>query len=211
MGADINGRALIAGTVPGSALKDNAEINRSQMRQETTAAYMVPLTSFRVWDNMAALLPTAGATDDLGLIEGTFGSASPTLQTEDLKAEGGNPTLNYARALFQLPPEYDAGETVILRIHAGMTTTVADDTATVDVVCYESDKETGIGSDICATAAQSINSTTFADKDFTITSTGLAPGDVLDFRIATSVSDAATGTAVIATIGQVEFILDIRG
>ena len=56
--------------------------------------FPIRLTDFRVWDNMAALLPTAGATDDLGIIEGTFATATPSLQTEDLKAAGA--TNNYA-------------------------------------------------------------------------------------------------------------------
>lgn len=208
---NINGRLIDAGTLPGTALKDNAEILRTQLRQETLARFNIPLTSFRVHDNMAALLPTAGATDDLGIIEGTFGSASPTLQTEDLGGESGNPTLNRARCLVALPPEYSDGESVTLRIHAGMKTTVADDAATVDVEAYKSDFEEGIGSDLCATAAQSINSLTMADKDFTITSAGLSSGDVLDIRITTSVSDAGDAGVMIAVIGNVELLCDIRG
>lgn len=174
--------------------------------------FPIPLTSFRVWDNMAALLPTAGGTDDLGIIEGAFGSATPSLQTEDLKAEAVSPTLNYARTLIQLPWEYVAGQTVTLRFKAGMITTVSDTTATLDCEAYklQEDPDDAIGSDLIATAAQSINSLTFANVDFTVTPTSLSPGDILDLRIKTAVNDGATGTAVIAGITSVKLLCDVR-
>jgi hypothetical protein len=113
--------------------------------------------------------------------------------------------------LVQLPPEYDDGETVQIRVHGGMKTTVSDTTATVDVECYESDKERGISADLCTTSAQTINSLTFGDDDFTITATSLVSGDVLDIRITVAITDGATGTAVLGEIGSVELLCDIRG
>ena len=94
---------------------------------------------------------------------------------------------------------------------AGMTTTVASASATLDVQAYKADRESGVGADICATAAIDINSTSWANRDFTITATSLSPGDVLDVRIAVAVVDSATGTAVIASIGAIELLCDIRG
>ena len=159
-------------------------VERTDIAQEANAIFPVPWTAWRVHD-------------------------SPTLTAGDLKASGA--TTRYARCQVALPAEYDAAETVTLRISAGMVTTVADDSATVDVQCYKADREGAVGSDICNTAAQSINSETFANKDFTITPTGLTAGDVLDIRIAVTVTDAATATAVTATIGAVELLCDIRG
>ncbi len=184
-------------------------IGRSDLTQDTSQEYTLRPEDWRVWDNMAALLPTAGATDDLGIVEGTFGTDSPSLQTEDLKTAGA--TNNYARRTFALPPEYDSGETIVVRLHAGMLTTVADTSATIDVECYLSDEEAGIGSDICATAAQSINNLVLADKDFTITATGLAAGDLLDIRITTAINDGASGTSVIGIVGAAKILLDIKG
>jgi hypothetical protein len=186
-------------------------IARSVLQQDNLKQFAVPLTNMRVWDNMAALLPTAGATDDLGIIEGTFGTASPVLQTEDLKAESGNPTLNYARFQCPIPMEYVDGETFLIRLHAQMVTTIADDTATLDVEAYLVDEEGGIGSDICATAAISINTLTGADYDFTITPATLVAGGMLDVRLKTTVSDAATATPVIAEIGSVQILCDVKG
>lgn len=173
-------------------------------------AFPVPLTNFRVWDALASLLPSAGANDDLGLVGGTFGTATPTLRTQDLKAAGASS--NYARALIQLPWEYVAGESVTIRIKAGMITTVAGTSATVGVEAYkqQSDPDDAIGSDLVSTAATTMNSLTFADIDFTITPTSLSPGDILDVRIKTAVNDGASGTAVIAGISSVKLLCDVR-
>ena len=172
--------------------------------------FPIRLTDFRVWDNMAALLPTAGATDDLGIIEGTFATATPSLQTEDLKAAGA--TNNYARVLVHLPWEYVAAQTVTLRFMAGMITTVSDTTATLDCQAFalQDDPDDAIGSDLVTTAATTMNSATFANIDFTVTPTSLSPGDILDVRIATAVSDGATGTAVIAGITSAKLLCDCR-
>lgn len=192
-----------------AAIAPGTGITRGKFAQEALASYMIPWTAFRVHDAYGTNLPATPSTDDLGLVGGTFGSATPSIQTEDLKAAGA--TTSYARFSVQLPPEYDAGETVIIRVHAGMLTTIADNAATLDVECYESNSEAGVSADLCATAATSINDLTLADKDFTITATSLVAGDWLDVRLKTVVTDAATGTAVKAIIGKVALCCDIRG
>ena len=184
------------------------EITRAQHAQEDLASYFIPWGNWRVWDAFQTVLPGTSATDDLGLYGGTFATASPSIRTYDVKTLT---TTLYARTTLWLPPEYVAGETVTLRFHAGMITTVAGTSCTIDAQCYESDKESGIGADLVTTAAQSINSLTLADKDFTVTPTTLSPGDILDLRIAISVVDAATGTAVISTVGFAALLCDIRG
>lgn len=186
-----------------------ASIARSDIDQDTLKPFNIPLTSFRIHDAFASNLPATSSGNDLGLVGGTFGTASPVLQTADLKTAGA--TSNYARALFQLPAEYDSGQTILIRVHAQMVTTVADTSSTIDVECYKVDQEAGIGSDLCTTAATSINSLTGADYDFTITPTGLVAGDVFDIRITSAVNDAAGGTAVIAEVGNVDLRCDIRG
>lgn len=196
----ITGNLQVDGTLPSYA--------RTNLAQDPNAVFAIPMVNLRVWDALATNLPATPANDDLGLVGGTFASATPKISTGDVKAAG---CTRYARFQFQLPVEYDAGMSLTLRLHAGMTTTVADTSATVDVECYKSDGEAGLGSDLCATAAQSINSLTDADKDFTITPTGLTAGDVLDIRLTIVVVDAATGTAVIADIGAIEFLVDIKG
>lgn len=199
---------LPSGCVGNAQIMADADIARAKLDLDDLAPFVVPLTDFRVWDAMQTVLPGTSSADDLALAGGTFGTDSPTIQTGDVK---NSTVTRYARALVRLPIEYDAGETVMLRVHAGMITTVASASATVDVQAYKSDKEAGVGSDLCTTNAQSCNSTTFADLDFVITPAGLAAGDVLDVRLAVAVTDVATGTAVIAAIGSVELLCDVRG
>lgn len=173
-------------------------------------AFPIPLTDFRVWDAMQTLLPGTPSADDLGLVGGTFGTATPSIRTEDLKALGA--TNKRARFLVQLPWEYVAGETVTLRFQAGMITTVAGTSATLDCEAYklQDDPDDVIGSDLVSTSATSINSLTFASTDFVITPTSLSPGDILDVRITIAVNDGASGTAVIAAITSAKLLCDVR-
>lgn len=196
----VAGDLSVDGTVP--------KLDRSRLVQDPESIFAVPLTEMRVHDAMQTVLPGTSSADDLALSGGTLGTNSPKLTTGDVKA---STVTRYARFQCPVPAEYDAAETLKLRISAGMETTVSDTSATVDVQAYKSDRETGVGSDICSTAAQSINSLTFANKDFTIDPTGLTAGDMLDIRIAVAVTDSATATAVIASIGAVELLADIKG
>ena len=185
-------------------------LSRTALAQNDNQVYQIPLTSAKVWDAAATNLPGTSATDDLGLETGTWGTDVPHITTGDLKAAGA--TTRYCLLELVLPPNYVAGQTVTLRISSGMETTVSDTTSTIDVEAYLASRDGTVdGADICATAAQSNNSLTFADLDFTITATGCDPGDQLFVRIAAAVNDAATGTAVISTIGAIELLLDTQG
>ena len=95
--------------------------------------FPVPLTLWRVHDAMQTNLPASSGDDDLSLVGGTFGTNHPSLQTEDF---GGGSTTQYARAHIALPGNYVAGNTIKLRFSAGMLTTEADNSCTLDVVCY---------------------------------------------------------------------------
>lgn len=203
----VTGDLYVAGNITRTGT--GPSMARTDLTQENLARHPIPFVDWRVWDAMQTNLPGTGATDDLALVGGTFATASPTIQTGDLKAAGA--TTRYARCTFDVPHEYVAGETITIRAHAGMKTTVADTSATIDFQVYLSDDEEGISADLCTTAAQSMNSLTDADLDFQITATSVAPGDTLDIRMAITVTDAATGTAVIGQVGKVEVLLDVRG
>lgn len=210
----LDGPVTVAGDlyVTGTASVANLSgADRTDLNQESLTPFDLPPETWRIYDNMDALLPDPPTTgDDIGIVSGTFGTATPSLQTRDVKAVGAAP--HYARRMVQLPHNYVAGETVTIRLHAGMVTTVADTTATCDVECYKSNNEGAVsGSDLCATSATTMNSLTAADKDFTITPTSLSPGDWLDLRIAMHINDAASGTAVKGMIGRVQLLCDTKG
>lgn len=172
--------------------------------------FPIPLTDFRVWDALQTVLPGTPATDDLALIGGTFGTATPSLRSEDLKTAGA--TNKRARVLVQLPWDYQAGQSVSLRFAAGMITTAADTTATLDCEVYklQNDPDDAIGSDLVTTAATTMNSTTFANIDFALTSSGLSAGDVLDVRITMAISDGAGATAVVGGLTSAKLLCDVR-
>lgn len=187
----------------------SAQTRSTILKQDALAIFPVNMTDLRVWDALQTNLPGTAAADDLALIGTTFGSTSPRVTAGDCKALGA--TSRYARFMVELPECYESGETVQISISAGMVTTVASASCTVDVECYKIDKIGGIGSDLCATSATTINSLTFGSKAFTITSSGLVAGDVLDVRITIAVNDGATATAVTPTIGGIDLLCDIKG
>lgn len=187
----------------------NMELARTKLAQDTLQPFSVPHTIWRVHDAITSFLPATAATDDLGFDGGTFATSSPHITAGDLKAAGA--TTRYMRGLLYLPAEYDDGATCNLQFHAGMQTTVADVSCTIDVECYRSDEETGISADLCTTSATTINSLTFADVSFTLTPTTFVSGDTLDVRVSIICNDAATGTVVEPTIGATNLLCDIRG
>lgn len=204
----VEGDMTVTGNVTvGGELKP--PLARTYLAQENLAVYPVAFERFRVWDAYQTVLPGTSASDDLGLYGGTFGTGQQLIRTYDVKAAGAQ-TLR-ARVMIPLPVEYVAAETVTIRISAGMVTTVADTSCTVDIEAYRIGKTNSIGSDLCSTSATTMNSLSFANKDFTISAGTLAAGDVLDVRVSIAVNDAATGTAVIAAIGGFDLLCDIKG
>jgi hypothetical protein len=199
--------SVTGATIGNAGLSASAAIARSKLAQDALALYTIPLTSLRVWDSHA-LLPSAGAADDLGLVSGTFGTEPPHLSANDLGAAAA--TTRYARGEYQLPAEYDDGQSVSFRVSAATQTAIADVSCTVDFEVYESDEDLTLSADLVTTAATSMNSVTFANYDFVVTPTGLIAGSVLDFRIAIACNDAATAI-VEPTIASLKLMCDIRG
>ena len=181
---------------------------RSDLAQDDLAAFPIPLSALRVWDAPQTNIPDTPASDDLGLVYNTFGTAGPTVETGDLKTAGATTR----RVGFQIavPECYVPGETAQMRLKAGMKTTVADGSATIDL---EVTRAAAPGTDICATAAQSINDLVAADKTFNLTPDDLVPGELLDCVVSITVTDAASGTAVIGQWlqGLSALLLDIKG
>lgn len=179
-------------------------VSRSELTTESAAAYAIALEQGRVHDAVGTLLDAA-ASDDMGVIGGTFGTDAVKLNTIDQKTATASA---YARYRIQVPHEYVAAGNITVRLNAGMTTTISDGTATIDVECYRAAAPTV---DLCATAAQSINSLTPANKDFTLTGTTIVPGDVLDLRVAIAISDTATVGAVIGTLYGMTLLMGVKG
>lgn len=171
----------------------------------------IPLTDAHTWDALATNIPAAAANDDLALVTGTTGTDAPSLQAGDIKTTDSE---RYAGFLVRLPMWYNPGSTVKIRLSAGMKTTVADTSCVLDLNVYTVDyanNDLTVSGDLCETAAQSMNSTTFANLDFTIDDDAagyvLAPGSILQVKVIADYTDGSTGTAVIPTIRHMELII----
>ncbi len=188
------------------------KIASGQIAQRNLQEYVIDLTQLRVHDDFGVILPNAGATDDLGLVGGSFGTNAPSLQTEDLQDAGA--TLNKAAFTYALPPEYIAGQTVLIRFKAGMITNVADTNATLDIACHSNDEDNTVSADLAAAAVSNNMNTIIGSVvtiDFAITPGALSPGTVLNVKFETSVNDAATGAAVIGCITKISVLCDTQG
>lgn len=166
-------------------------------------AHSIPVHEWRKTDGVT-INPVTAATTNFGVVYGTDGTDFPHLETIDGK---NATTAVVSRLVFRLPQNYVAGSAVTLRAKAGMKTTVASNTGatTLGFNVYSNLGTANTGSaDLNTTAAQSINSLTLADKDYTITPTNLVAGQDLHIKVTLTVTDVATGTAVIGTINHVE-------
>lgn len=195
-------------TVQMSSQFTSPTIDRDNLTQENAVKYAIPLTDARIHDNMASVLTNTANSDDAGLITGTPGTDATTIQGVDF---GGTSTDEKFAVEFALPPEYTAGQPITVRVRAAMLV-VSDGTATVDVECWRKDTNGGVGGDLCTTAAQSINSATPADKDFTITPTSRVPGDVLIIRVSFAGSDSGNAAPLITPeVQELSVLLGIKG
>ena len=166
----------------------------------------IPFTRLRIWDNLAAGLPATPATDDIGIVHGTYGTDAPVLQT----ANGGTGGITaYARLLLECGTDWIEGETLKIRARAIMDTAVADTSCYLDMEGFVPDTDGSVGSDICATSQQDMNSLTRANYDFEFTTTNMTHGEQIDIRISIAITDAATGT-VIGEISDLRLLRDVR-
>jgi hypothetical protein len=202
---------LPSNSVTNAAISATAAIARTKLAQDSLKPYTIDFTACRVHDAIQTNLPGTAANDDLAIYSGTggFGTDGITLDAGDLKAAGA--TTRYARFKAHLPAEYVDGETVSIRVRSAVETTVADTSCTVDIEAYRPDGSGGLSADLCTTAATSMNSTTAAAYDFTITPTTLVAGDCLDCRIAIACNDAATATEVRPSIYAIQLLCDVKG
>ena len=185
----------------------NANIETTKMEQRVLAEYHVPIDAFRVWDALTTNPVSAAASDDLGLVTGTWGSAVNKITAGDCKAATTTRRIYFS---VPVPPNYDDGQTIQLKVRAKMETTLSDGTCTIDAEAYVANDGT-LTSDLVATAAQSMNSLTAANYNFTLSSGSIDPGDLLEVRLTIACVDSATATAVTPAIYEVALLCDTRG
>jgi len=126
-----------------------------------------------------------------------------------LPAVQNDTAVHEVRAVVELPAEYVASADVQLIVNAEV-----DDSGggtlgacTVDVEAYELADDGTVGADLCATAAQSID-TAAADDAFTITDAGLAPGDRLQVYVRTTVIENADAGTLRGRLNSIRLAAD---
>lgn len=207
--ATLTGVSIILpdGQISNPDISANANIETSKMEQRVLAEYHVPIDAFRVWDAISTNPVTSAAADDLGLVQGTWGSSVNKITAGDCK------TLNVTRRIYfsiPVPPNYEDGQTIQLRFRAKMETTLADTACTIDAEAYIANDGT-LTSDLVTTPAQSMNSLTAASYNFTLASGSIDPGDLIECRLSIACNDAATATAVTPAVYEVALLCDTRG
>lgn len=182
-------------------------IVRSDLLQENLVVHAVPWAHMRTFDAYATPLAAAPTSDDLGLSGGAHGTASPMLIST---TSSGTTITQKVRFEYVMPAHYIPAGRVYIRIHSRVEVT-ANVSATVDVIAYESNKEAGISADLCITGATTINSATWASRDFILTATALTVGDRLDVLVTVALDDTGATNACIANIGSIEVLFDSKG
>ncbi|HMQ16016.1 MAG TPA: DUF2190 family protein [Phycisphaerae bacterium] len=197
------GRALTAASAAGQFIEIIPD--HESGATQAAAPFGVPLDQVRAPTTLAVLGNSAGTPSGaLGLTPGTFGSASPILVGE---AASNNSKSNAGRFLFTLPREYAAGEAITCRVRARITGDV-EVAQTIDLVAHKADGAAGVGADLVATAAAAVTDA-FANYDFEITPTGLAPGDVLDLSVTGAANDTGGAANKLVQISAITMLLDV--
>jgi len=171
-------------------------IPREDLEQDANKLFQIHPRSLFVFDS-GEVLPAAGTADDLGFYQGTHGTNFPYVGTGDFKASS---ITRKARFTFTLPECYVPDGAIFIRFRAGMVTTIADTSCTIDAAAFKASSTAGAvitGSDLVTTAATDINSLTWDNFDFALDQSGFVPGDELDVLVTIAGVDAASATNVI--------------
>lgn len=206
----INESLSINGTV--TASRFSGPMTRSNIDSDSGSVIEIPLHGWRIWDNVAANLgATPTSTDDLAYNAGVYGTGIEYLATKDYNGAAVGAVIHYARQRITLPFNYVAYSSVSIRLCGGMLLAVASVSGTALVEAYVCARSKLVsGSNLVTTAATTINSLTFADTDFALTSSALVAGTVLDLRVRITM-ESVTATSHFGAISHTEAILTLQG
>jgi hypothetical protein len=181
-------------------------IPRANKLQEDAVSYPIPLTAFRWADG--SIPDTTGAAGNPKLVMGGYGSGTGIFQGEDAQAALKTETLYFD---FAIPECYVAAQTVTVKVSCRFNDagTNTESTKTIDCEAYEIAEDGTAGSDICATAIQTITAS-MTSYSFTITATALAAGDMIRVFFQMKLQGDSNGVLK-AELGGATVDLDIKG
>ncbi len=179
---------------------------RGNQEQVALQRFPVLLQDFRYTDGLPPAV--AAAAGKPGIKMGGPGVGTGYFQGELVKA--ATKTERLAIDL-RVPECYDDGQDLQVGITcrlnlSGGTVSVK----TIDMECYKAVDAGTAGSDLCATAVQTMT-TSMAEYIFVITPTGLVRGDRLRVILTTVVTETANAGTQYAEVGGACFLCDIRG
>ena len=181
-------------------------IQRGNQEQIALQRLAIPIDALRYSDGVIPVATAAAGKP--GIKMGGWGAGTGYFQGENAK---NTTKTEYLAFDFRLPESYDDGQD----IKAGINCRVNQDggtisVKTVDVEVYKAADAGTVGSDICATAAQNID-TSFAEYLFVITATGLVRGDRLRVLVKTVVTETANAGTQYMEMGPPSMYVDIKG
>lgn len=181
-----------------------AFVTRSACQTEANQTLRQALSSVREEDGLH-LAATASA-GSFGYAVGGAGVGGALLVGE---AANNNTKTSIGRLEIALPQNYEAGSalSVVVRARANLVLNTA---ATVDIEAYRLDGEGGVSSDLNGTAAQNVNSTSWANLTFAVDGSTLSPGDVLELYLTAIANDAGGTTNGRIEIGGVHLVTTTR-
>jgi len=181
-------------------------VPRTNNVQEDSVKYPIPLTAVRWADG--TIPDTTGAAGNPALVMGGYGSGTGLFLGEDAQAALKTETVYFD---FSIPECYVASETVQVRTTARFNDagTNSETTKTIDCETYEVAEAGTVGSDICATAIQTLTAA-MAAYTFTVTDALLAPGDLIRVFFQAKLQGDSNGVLKVE-FGGFTVLLDIKG
>jgi hypothetical protein len=196
---------ILDGTILNEDVGAAAAIARSKLAEDALAVYGISMENVRS-DAGASLT----AAETAGTFDVTVGTNTIVINGEVTDNETET-SVGYIK--FILPAEYVSAGDVTVRLRCAVVKTggATDNGSSIDVEAYEQ-TDGAVGSDICATAAQTFAALdTWYNKDFTITAAGLVAGDVLIIKITSSIIDSEAGAGTLVFNMEPKILLDIKG
>jgi len=179
-------------------------LQRSEAVTETSQIIGIPLLD--ACNDDGSPLALAASAGKFGIVAGGFGTGGVKLQGE---AASGNSKTSTAHYTVRLPQNYVAGSNFNIRVKQRVSV-VLNTTANIDVNCFKSDGQGGVGADQVTTTIITNNTVTWVNHTFAVTGTGFVAGDELDIYIQCQANDTGGANSGKSEIGSVYLELSTK-
>ena len=201
--------ALVALEARIGSAANNGSLPRTALAVESQVTRQVPISSVKAVDGAAL-----GVSEDSADLY--INVASNVWRLRGRTPVGATEA---CAGIFQyvLPPDYVPGTSLLVLLRTQLVTNLGggagtNNASSVDVEAFEQSTSAAVGSDICATAAQTFTApNAWESKSFTITGTGLLVGDIVNFRVTTTAIESGASQPIQIEIASILIRHDVRG